>query len=573
MPRNFPFAAIVGQDRLKTALLLTAIDPKIGGLLICGPRGSAKSTVVRSLTDLDPDRPFVTIPLGASEEMISGSFDLAHALNESELAFRPGLLAKAHGGVLYVDEVNLLADHLVDLLLDVAASGTNIVERDGISHRHDARFVLTGTMNPDEGELRPQLLDRFGLMARVEEEFSPEQRVEIVSRRVEFDHNPEKFAAAYQRQVNETAEAVSNARLSLSRVVVEKQIGEEIARRCALANVEGLRADIVMHRAGKAHAALHRRLEVDETDLESIEELVLAHRRRPGAPSSSGTPPRRGGSSDPSDLSPGSENRGGSSVQGAWGALPPALTGMSEPRSVPFRNSPPHHVPAKWNGRDPGKRKNGFFPSPHYLHRENAMIPKVDWYRTLGYSSRFRDLSGREKSKRLVFRYPRKRGLDLDLVLLDTSASTLSGQGLDHAKGVVKALSQQGYLHRRRLGLIAFGNARVQTLVYPQRAPKNIQPVLDMIQAGGGTPILMALEHVRNLLNCQRHHSLNCALYLLTDGRLDEATAQHALWSNYPVTVIDIESARVPLGLGKGLSEQLDSDYFHVSALPLATLH
>ena len=571
MPQNFPFTAIVGQERLKTALLLTTIDPKIGGLLISGPRGSAKSTVVRGLADLDPERPFVTIPLGASEEMISGSFDLAHALEESRLAFQPGLLAKAHGGILYVDEVNLLADHLVDLLLDVAASGTNIVERDGISHSHVSRFVLTGTMNPDEGELRPQLLDRFGLMARVEEQLSPEQRVEIVSRRVEFDNNPVEFVAAHRQQANEMARALEKARQSLSHVVVGKPIGQEIARRCAAANVEGLRADIVMHRASRAHAAWHQRLEVGETDLDSIEELVLAHRRRPGTPPSSVPPPR--GSSNTPAVDSGSETRGGSSVQGAWGALPPVLTDTSEPRAVPLLSAHAHRPPARRMSLDPGKRNKGFSPSPRYLGRENGMTPKVDWYRTLGYSSHFRELSAPEKNKHLMYRYPQKRGLDLDLVLLDTSASTLSGQGLSHAKGVVRALSQWGYLHRRRLGLIAFGNARIKTLVYPQRAPKNIQPVLDTIQAGGGTPLLMALDHARNLLNCQRHLSLNCVVYLLTDGRVEEAAAHHPLWSAHPVMVIDIESGRVPLGMSRTLSERIHSEYFHVSELPLTTHH
>ena len=179
MQPSFPFTAIVAQERLKTALQLVSIDPKIGGLLLSGPRGSAKSTMVRSLASLNHGQSFVTVPLGASEEMVAGSFDLEKALNDAEVAFRPGLLGRANGGILYVDEVNLLADNLVDLLLDAAASGFNLVERDGISHRHEAEFSLVGTMNPDEGELRPQLLDRFGLMARAAAEFSIEQRQQV----------------------------------------------------------------------------------------------------------------------------------------------------------------------------------------------------------------------------------------------------------------------------------------------------------------------------------------------------------------------------------------------------------
>jgi magnesium chelatase subunit I len=179
---HFPLAAVVGAERLKLALCLSAIDPKIGGVLIEGPRGMAKSTLARGLADLLDTGPFVTLPLGASEERVTGSLDLDVALGEGRAQFSPGVLAKADGGVLYVDEVNLLADHLVDLLLDVAASGINRVERDGLSHSHAARFLLIGTMNPEEGELRPQLLDRFGLNVALDQPPTAAARGEIVRR-------------------------------------------------------------------------------------------------------------------------------------------------------------------------------------------------------------------------------------------------------------------------------------------------------------------------------------------------------------------------------------------------------
>ncbi|HWO12237.1 MAG TPA: ATP-binding protein, partial [Polyangiaceae bacterium] len=186
----FPWTAVLGQQRLKLALLLCAIDPGIGGVLVRGPRGVAKTTLARGFADLLPGR-FVELPLGATEERVAGSLDLGKALGQGEVQFSPGLLALAHEGVLYVDEVNLLPDALVDLLLDAAASGSNVVERDGVSHVHAARFVLIGTMNPEEGELRPQLIDRFGLAVDAEPLSSAEERAQVVLRRLEFERDPQ----------------------------------------------------------------------------------------------------------------------------------------------------------------------------------------------------------------------------------------------------------------------------------------------------------------------------------------------------------------------------------------------
>ncbi|MBW6128305.1 AAA family ATPase, partial [Pseudomonas aeruginosa] len=197
---HYPLSAVVAADELKLALCLAAVDPAIGGVLIEGPRGMAKSTLARGVAELLPAGEFVTLPLGASEERIVGSLDLDAALGEGRARFSPGVLAKADGGVLYVDEVNLLPDHLVDLLLDVAASGVNLVERDGISHRHPARFVLIGTMNPEEGELRPQLLDRFGLNVRLDTQPPPAERAEIIRRRLAFDADPQAFVERWEGQ-------------------------------------------------------------------------------------------------------------------------------------------------------------------------------------------------------------------------------------------------------------------------------------------------------------------------------------------------------------------------------------
>ncbi|NWE73803.1 AAA family ATPase, partial [Pseudomonas gingeri] len=252
---HFPLSAVVGADALKLALCLTAIDPKIGGVLIEGPRGMAKSTLARGLADLLASGQFVTLPLGATEERLVGTLDLDAALGEGRAQFSPGVLAKADGGVLYVDEVNLLADHLVDLLLDVAASGTNLVERDGISHRHAARFVLIGTMNPEEGELRPQLLDRFGLNVALSGQPLPGERGQIIRRRLDFDNDPEAFCEQWEQQQQALRQRCKQARALLPAIALDDQALAEITERCFAAGVDGLRADLVWLRAARAHAA------------------------------------------------------------------------------------------------------------------------------------------------------------------------------------------------------------------------------------------------------------------------------------------------------------------------------
>lgn len=254
---TFPFSAVVGQEQAKLALQLIAVDPGIGGVLLRGEKGSAKTTLARGLAALMDDAPFVELPLGATEDRLLGSIDIAAALTANRVSFRPGLLADAHGGVLYVDEVNLLADHLVDTLLDVAASGVNRVERDGVAHQHDARFVLVGSMNPEEGELRPQLLDRFGLCVEVRAPLDPADRAEIVRRRLAFD-----------RDESEGGYGSGDRRLAATlRHTCPADVPDEIVSQAAAialaAGVEGLRADLVLCRARcgtrRALGARHRR--------------------------------------------------------------------------------------------------------------------------------------------------------------------------------------------------------------------------------------------------------------------------------------------------------------------------
>ena len=274
---RFPFSAVVGAEELKLALVLAAIDPAIGGVLARGDKGSAKTTLARGLAAVLPnDAPFAELPLGATEDRLVGTLDLAAALAGKGVHFEPGLLAGAHGGVLYVDEVNLLADHLVDVLLDVAASGVNLVEREGISHRHPARFVLIGSMNPEEGELRPQLLDRFGLAVDVTTSLDPGERAEAVRRRLAFDADPDGFTAKWAQE-----EETLRARLAAARpATVGDHLLQAIGALCASVGAQGLRADLVLARAAGALAGWEGRGEATVDDVRRVAALALAHRQR-----------------------------------------------------------------------------------------------------------------------------------------------------------------------------------------------------------------------------------------------------------------------------------------------------
>ncbi|KKB64291.1 hypothetical protein WM40_07485 [Robbsia andropogonis] len=280
MSPSFPFVALVGQALLQQALLLVAVDAGIGGVLITGPRGTAKSTSARALAALLAPAPFVTLPLGASEAQLIGSLDLDAVLREGAARFAPGLLAKADGGVLYVDEVNLLPDALADALLDAAASGVNVVERDGVSHRHAARFVLIGTMNEEEGELRPQLSDRFGLSVLLENYADVSVRESIVRSRLAFDLDPAAFVAAHAAASTALGQRLHAARQRIGGLAFSDAVHRRVSDWCLAAAVDGVRADLVMLKAARAQAALDGDAAISVGHVDRVAPLVLLHRRQ-----------------------------------------------------------------------------------------------------------------------------------------------------------------------------------------------------------------------------------------------------------------------------------------------------
>ena len=276
----YPFSAIVGQEKMKNAILLCVADPGIGGVLIRGEKGTAKTTAVRGLVNLLRDTSVVELPLGATEDRVAGSIDIEYALQTGEKKFEPGILAQAHENILYIDEVNLLEDHIVDIILDAAAMGVNYIEREGISYTHPAKFILVGTMNPEEGDLRPQLIDRFGLSVEISGERDEQRRTEIMKRRIAYEKDPLHFRKTYEKEDEKVREMLFTAREILPKVEVPDSIYSLTTRIALKAEVDGHRGDITMIRAGSCFAALRGSLVVEDRDIRQAAELVLPHRMR-----------------------------------------------------------------------------------------------------------------------------------------------------------------------------------------------------------------------------------------------------------------------------------------------------
>ncbi len=638
---HFPFSAVALQTDFKLALQLVAVNPLVGGVLISGPRGSAKSTLAKGLADILPctvntgnhtslksqqtgephnhQPPFVTLPLGASEEMLIGSLNLQQVLNEKTVEFQPGLLAKAHNGVLYIDEVNLLPDNLVDQLLDVAASGVNTVERDGISHQHFADFILLGTMNPDEGELRAQLTDRFGLFVSLTNQYDLDDRIEIVQRREQFDKNPSAFVQRYAKQQQLLITSISQAQVLLPRVECPMACRRLIAERASAGGVDGLRADIVWIQAALANAALAQRTCVTREDVLAVEELVLGHRRNNDAGNSpnhdgaqndaagkggsgdksvepqnqhpftrpdntrvnssgvnssedNSSAGNSSGASDSTTLSAGQpQNDEATSGQGDWGAME-AQCQQTQSKSIATAHFFKKPVHSKQVARLPEalaqyRAPTQYAPTQTHDGGQAASVfvngrassqganTKIHWANTLMANL------GQWPLKTLRFCQPRRCQSVIHLVLLDTSGSILVNQGFAKAKALIIQIAEQAYLDREQFSLLGFGAEQVRTVMALRRAPKAMHDALDAITAGGGTPLHSAIDEAAKIQRAQRKKNPSVIFknYILTDGRIRHFERTQQLAGD--VVLVDIEQSQVKRGKAKHIAALLNAQY------------
>ncbi|HXG42195.1 MAG TPA: magnesium chelatase subunit D family protein [Dehalococcoidia bacterium] len=599
---TFPFTAIVGQERMKLALLLAAVDPGIGGVLIRGHKGTAKSTAVRALASVLPPievvdgcpfschprapqglcglcqgdgpppatvRParLVDLPMGATEDRVLGTLDIEAALKEGERRFQPGLLAQAHRGVLYIDEVNLLPDHLVDVLLDAAAMGINYVEREGVSFSHQARFVLVGTMNPEEGEVRPQLLDRFGLAAEVEELTDPALRAEVVRRRLEFDRDPEGFLARWRPEEEALRRRLADAQALLPSVRAEEGLLEHIAGLCLAHRVEGMRADIVIYRAALAHAALNGRRHARAEDVEAVAPLALLHRGRPPEGPSPAFPPPPPPPADTGHRpSPGPGGAGGERhVPPAPSAAPSLLLKEDRPPPSPRlgRRAVVTGVPS--HGRYVSARlprgRVADLALDATLRAAAQRGARV--HRGLGLRLRPEDLRVKVREGRV--------GALLAFVV-DASGSMAARHRLAAVKGAALELLADAYRRRDRVAVVCARGSGAQVVLPPTGSLERARRLLTSLPAGGATPLAAGLARAAWLLERHRrtHPRAPCLLVLATDGRANRslhggdpyaeaiAQAEALRQRGFKAVVLDVEGgAPFSLGLTRGLARAL----------------
>jgi magnesium chelatase subunit D len=579
---------------MKLSLILSVIDPNIGGVLIMGHRGTGKSTAVRALADLlpqlqavetcpyncDPNDtrnlcdacagsdkystatrsvPVVELPLGATEDRVCGTIDIERALTEGRKRFEPGLLARANRGFLYIDEVNLLDDHLVDILLDVAASGWNRVERESVSIEHPASFVLIGSGNPEEGELRPQLLDRFGLHAEVKTENYLENRIAIVERREAYDRDPEGFRLEFAVQQNDLSRKIARARETFSRVNIDRSLLSRIAQFCAELKVDGHRGELTIMRAARALTAFEGRRQLDEDDVKRVVGMSLRHRLRRDILEETATTerieqavesvmnqptPQKSDENDSRDKSSGrekrkqdagdqinSESRVASGVKGKVRSNaedvpspPPEKTKQGTPQwDDEFRNSTRTRKPYSQSKRARGMKAASGQPRGRYTRavRLKPQAARVAIDATIRAIATMNERSAEAVRYKLL---KHKEGT-LFIFAIDTSGS-MAANRIARAKASILKLLRQSYLNRDHVAVISFHGTEASVALPPSRSILRARRVLDSLRMGGSTPLSAGLACTIELIRRFQETHRETVLLLFTDGHANVALSE-----------------------------------------------
>jgi magnesium chelatase subunit D len=617
---NYPFSAIVGQEKLKKALLLCAINPGIGGLLIQGDKGTAKSTAARALAEVVPpitkaadcqfncaeeqpldiclsckdnertmlqvQVPFINLPIGATEERVIGSIDLEGILAEKKKKFQPGLLAAVHQGILYIDEVNLLPDHLVDVLLDVATMGENIIEREGLSLSHPSRFTLIGTMNPEEGQLRPQFLDRFGLMVTVEAPNEVSERTEVVRRRIAFENSPASFSQQWERSQVNLQQRLLKAKELLPEVQLQDELLTLISELTTESGVRSLRADIVMYKTAITLAALDQRTEVTAADIREAAELALGHRSRRKAAQSPANTPKSSPDQSPADkTSPAPEQRAADSSE------PTDLKNHTSPTTSHNEGEADEQVfnaagamilpPIQGlNSRseEAGKRtvapdtKRGAYIRPLPLQNGSGIALDATVVQALQRDPEKLDITMADLQQK------QRKGKVSNLILfvVDASGSMAASKRMEAVKGTVMQLLTDAYQKRDTVGVIAFRGISAQVLLEPTQSIDLAEEAMRSLPTGGRTPLPHALQTAMKVAE-QFSKNYYPLLIILTDGKANVALdGEGDPWmqtldlagrlknNQVQSVIINTESNFINLNKAEELAETLGAQYISV---------
>ena len=611
MRAEYPFSAVVGQDELKLALLLSAVDPTIGGVLIKGERGTAKTTIARGLAALLPAKgdgaaaPFIELPLGATEDRVVGSLDVTKALRDGHTQLRSGVLARANGGVLYVDEVNLLPDHLVDLLLDAASSGWVTVERDGVSAGEAARFVLVGTMNPEEGDLRPQFLDRFGLSVEVRGLDTQELRMAAVGKRLEFDADPGSVIAAAREAEDALRRALVDARARLMLLPVTGAHLSMVASICFEQMLDGIRGDLAIIKTARALAAWEKASEIGAEHIRRAAAFALPHRvrRRPAQPTSSrnasvSQPPSAGrygpnvaaGAGARSEAGAAIAAGGSAGVAGSGatatpgdsrgGGAQPITTALLQPAPALSEAVAINLVTDLIDRESSGRRGTGSVASRRAVH-----ATPYDQTGTLAINETLTAAAarGRRVGERGIALAPSDLmqhgrsgpGRSHVLFLVDASASMATQRRLELAKGAALALLKSNYQHRDEVALMVFRGDGADLVMPFTSSIEGVEEALGDVPTGGRTPLARALIDATKVLRTREP----ALLLVFTDGRANVSVSDGDPWEESlaacealrdacaGAVVIDCEPGPIVLGRARQLAAALGAECIALSAL------